>query len=48
METKIIQIQVTNECIIALCEDGTLWKYFVHMASWEQIELPKLPRRGQG
>jgi hypothetical protein len=54
--TKIIQVDAVGEgygfAVIALCEDGTLWKYESYpdgqVVSWRWIQLPPIPDREGG
>ncbi len=38
---KIVQIQDTEKCMVALCNDGSLWYY--QSNSWTRI-LPDIPQ----
>jgi hypothetical protein len=39
---KIIQIALSGECILALCNDGTLWCKVTLFREW--IEIDEIPQ----
>lgn len=38
---KIVQIEDTEKCLIALCNDGSLW--YLQAGSWSRL-LPEIPQ----
>ena len=44
-ERKVIQVVVHREYLLALCDDGTLWRKFSTVSGeWERISVP--PKSG--